>query len=84
MCSIEATHRLRQLAGATVRVELGPWAGDPYGRSLYYIYTEGGESIDEKLVREGLGRAWTRDGQHRDVLVQLEQKARRDKVGCLW
>ena len=27
----------------------------------------------EKLIREGLGEAWTRDGQHRDLPVDLER-----------
>ena len=46
--------------------------------------TDQGESIDEMLVREGLAEAWTRDGQHRDILVAAEEGARRDRFGCLW
>ena len=83
-CSSEATARLRKLAGVNVRVELGPRTEDPFGRLLYYLYTDGGDSIDETLVAEGLAVAWTRDGQHRDYLVSVEQEARRDGVGCLW
>ena len=69
-----------------MRVELGPRTEDPFGRLLYYLYlyTDGGDSIDETLVAEGLAVAWTRDGQHRDYLVSVEQEARRDGVGCLW
>ena len=77
-CYREATARLRQLAGDEVRVELGPRSKDRYGRLLYYVYTQDGGSIDEILVSEGLAKAWTRDGQHRDLLVSLE----RDAVGC--
>ena len=51
---------------------------------MYYVFTEGGNSIDEILVREGLALAWTRDGQHRDHLIGLEQTARRTAAGCLW
>ncbi len=47
----------RGLAGGEVRVELGPRSRDRYGRLLYYVYTQDGESIDEKLLREGLGEA---------------------------
>jgi len=83
-CFRQATGGLRQLAGGTVRVESGPRARDPGGRLLYYIYTVRGNSIDEILVREGLARAWTRDGQHRDALVRLERGARRSGSGCLW
>ena len=61
-CFGEATERLRDLAGDTVRVENGPRARDAFGRLLFYVYTNSGESIDEVLVREGLARAWTRDG----------------------
>jgi len=83
-CYREATKRLRELAGKTVRVEAGPRARDPSGRSLWYVYTDAGDSIDEVLIREGLGLAWTRDGQYRDYLVEVETIARRQGVGCLW
>ena len=83
-CYAEATHRLEELAKSAVRVERGPRLRDSHERLLYYVYTAAGDSIDEALVREGLARAWRRDGQHRDVLVDLEGKAQRDGRGCLW
>ena len=83
-CYNQATRRFRELAGGRVRVQGGPRARDPGGRLLYYVYTEQGESIDERLIREGLARAWTRDGQHRDLLAGLEQTARTEGRGCLW
>lgn len=83
-CFGEATDRLRELAGRAVRVENGPRAADGYNRLLYYVYTGYGDSIDEALVREGLAEAWTRDGQHRDYLVDLEREAMAEGVGCLW
>jgi endonuclease YncB( thermonuclease family) len=83
-CYREAGNRLSRLAGSRVRVEPGPRATDPFGRVLFYVYTSRGESIDEILVREGLGRAWTADGQHRDLLVDLEEQARQQGEGCLW
>ena len=83
-CYRQATGGLRQLAGDMVRVQSGPRARDPGGRLLYYVYTMRGNSIDEILVREGLARAWTRDGQHRDALVRLERSAQRSGSGCLW
>ena len=83
-CAGEATARLRGLAGDRVRIEPGPRARDQYDRRLYYVYTESGESIDERLVREGLARAWTQDGQHRDYLVGLEAESREKGGGCLW
>ena len=36
---------------------------------MIYVYTLGGDSIDEILVCEGLAKAGTRDGQHKDLLV---------------
>jgi micrococcal nuclease len=81
-CFAEATERFRELAGETVRVEFGPRQEDRYGRILYYVYTNEGESIDEILVREGFAKAWTRDGQHRDVLVAAGEVARREGRGC--
>lgn len=66
------------------RVQEGPRLVDRYGRLLRYVYTESGQSIDEALIREGLAVAWTRDGQHRDYLVDLERGARAADAGCLW
>ncbi len=83
-CFDEATERLRELGGRRVRVEEGPRTEDTFGRLLYYIYTESGESIDARLVLEGLGRAWQEDGQHRDIIVELENEARKEGTGCLW
>ena len=82
-CYAEAGRRLSRLAGNRVKVEAGPRTGEG-DRLLYYVYTKSGESIDERLVKEGLALAWTRDGQHRDFLVGLEQSARTSGTGCLW
>lgn len=83
-CFDRAADRLREIAGDIVLVEPGPRTEDRYGRKLFYIYTEGGESIDEVLVREGLALAWKGDGQHRDILVSAEETARTNRRGCLW
>ena len=83
-CFNRATRALEELAGGTVRVEVGPRLRDPNGRLLYYVYTEAGNSVDETLIREGLALAWTRDGQHRNFLYELEADARAAGTGCLW
>ena len=83
-CYKEAKGRLRALAGNRVRVEPGPRDQDRGGRLLLYVYTESGISIDETLIREGLAVAWTRDGQHRDLLVALAKEAQTTGTGCLW
>ena len=80
----EATERFRELARDSVGIEHGPRQSDRYGRLLAYVYTEDAESIAEKLIQEGLGRAWTQDGQHRNLLVKLEDEARKGGSGCLW
>ena len=83
-CYSQAAQLLRGLAGDTVRVEQGPRGRDRGGRLLYYVYSSKGNSIDEILIRQGLATAWTGDGQHRNLLVGLEQKARQAGSGCLW
>ena len=83
-CYQAASDRLGELAGETVRVQLGPRLFDPYGRLLYYVYTSTGDSIEEALIREGFGRAWRRDGQHREYLYQRKIIAMVKDTGCLW
>ena len=83
-CYMEAAERTRELSGDVVVVESGPRTEDRYGRLLFYLFTQGGESIDAILVREGLATAWTKDGQYRDLLLSMEKKARSNGTGCLW
>ena len=83
-CHQEATGTLRKLAGTVVRVQRGPRTVDSYGRLLYYVYTPSGASIDEALIRRGLGKAWRQDGQHQDYLYQQELIAKTQGTGCLW
>lgn len=83
-CYSVAAKRLSQLAASAVRVENGPRLTDPSGRRLFYVYTDAGYNIEAVLIREGLGRAWTSDGQHRGYLMALEESAREQRVGCLW
>lgn len=83
-CFTEATDEMRRLAGSEVRGEPGPRATDQFGRRLFYLYTESGDSIDELLIRNGFAEAWTFDGQHVEVLTDAEEVARASGVGCLW
>jgi micrococcal nuclease len=76
----EATERLRELADNSVRVEDGPRKEDRYRRHLYYVYDMDGNSIDEMLVRESLAEAWEQDGQHKDVLLAAEERAKKCKT----
>ena len=72
------------LAGTVARLENGPRETDSFGRRLAYTFTAEGFSIDIILIGDGLAESWTRDGQHRDSLVGLEQSVRLNKAGCLW
>ena len=58
-----------------MRIEFGPRSEDAYGRALFYVCTETG--VAEKLIREGLGKAWEGDGQHRELLMDVENGAER-------
>jgi len=84
VCFAEATDFTRLLVGRQVRLEDGPRLEDSFGRRLAYVYDPFGNSIDVQLVARGFATAWTRDGQHRDVLVELEANARSNGAGCLW
>ena len=57
---------------------------DPFGRELRYVYAADGALVDEALVAEGLGYAWTEDGQFREQIVAAEAQARDAGRGCLW
>ena len=83
-CFTEATDFTRLLVGSQVRLEDGPRLEDIYGRRLAYIYDTSGNSIDVQLIAGGFASAWTRDGQHRDVLIGLEESAKTNNAGCLW
>ncbi|MGE3961476.1 MAG: thermonuclease family protein [Dehalococcoidia bacterium] len=83
-CFEEAAARLAELAGAQVQLLPDARLADAFGRELRYVYTSGGVLIDEQLVAEGLGYAWTEDGQFRAQIVAAEVEARDAGRGCLW
>jgi micrococcal nuclease len=83
-CHDEAAARNGELAGREVLLSFDDRPRDKYNRLLAYVFTADGRSIDAALVREGFGRAWTRDGRWRDGLKELEKDARAAERGCLW
>jgi endonuclease YncB( thermonuclease family) len=83
-CYDEASARNRELAGGRVRLAFDARTRDDGGRLLAYVFTEDGLSIDAALVREGLARAWRRDGRFRAELIALDDRARASRTGCLW
>ena len=54
------------------------------GEVVNALYAAHDGDIDAALIKEGLATAWTRDGQHRDLLVKMERETRRRRTGCLW
>lgn len=83
-CYTESTSRLRELAGTQVQLLPDARLTDSFGRELRYVYSLDGTLIDERLVAEGYGHAWTDDGRFREQIVAAEAEARADGAGCLW
>ncbi len=83
-CFAEAIARLAALAGDRVILLPDARSTDSFGRELRYVFTSGGESIDEALVRGGFAVAWREDGSRRAALIAAEDAARDAHTGCLW
>lgn len=83
-CAEEAEVRLRELSGSALRIKKGPIDSVRSQPNHYYLFTEEGESIEERLISEGLALAWTHDGEYLGWLIFLDAVARRDERGCLW
>ncbi|MGH2351682.1 MAG: thermonuclease family protein [Chloroflexota bacterium] len=84
-CGPEALLRNRELAGGRVLLEPDPaYPFDDLGRRLYYAYTTDGVSIDETLIREGLGMAARTDARHGAYLAAVQAEAQAAGRGCLW
>ncbi|MEO6204180.1 MAG: thermonuclease family protein, partial [Mycobacteriales bacterium] len=71
--------------GSRVRVERDRELNDRYGRTLLYLWTADGVSLEEVLLREGLATVlYVRPNNlHLDRFRALEATARRDRIG-LW
>lgn len=83
-CYESAKSSLQHISGNQVRIEMGPRLKDRFGRTLFYVYDINGQSVSELLISSGLAEAWRKDGQHRDTLVSIQDKAREHRNGCLW
>jgi len=83
-CASQAEDRLRSLAGSQIRIEPGPADSVRRDDDHYYLFTEEGHSIDQKLVEEGLALTWDQDGQHLGWLILKDAKAKNTESGCLW
>ena len=84
-CGQRALERNRELVGGRVLLMADPtYDFDPIGRRLYYAFTVDGVSIDEVLVREGLGRAVRTEAVEGSVLQEAEADAAAAGRGCVW
>ena len=83
----EAADRLVELVppGARVRVEADRQLRDRFGRTLLYVWTEDGVSVEEVLLREGYARVLhvRPNDRHLAHLRGVEAEARRAGRG-LW
>ena len=85
-CYDGATRRTQELVAGGIYMEKSNTGRlvDDHGRSLRYIYTATGASVEAVLVAEGWGRAWVRDGQHADDLEFIAAQAASLGVGCIY
>ena len=84
-CGLIALQRNQELAGDHVLLMSDPlFEFDASGRRLYYAFTLDGVSIDEVLIREGLGRAVRTDGVEGTALQAAEAEAQAAGRGCVW
>lgn len=83
--ALEASKFLNQLAfKKKVRVELDQQTEDRYGRLLAYLYLEDGRSINEEIIKQGYGHAYTKfPFKKMEDFRRLEREARIEKIG-LW
>jgi micrococcal nuclease len=81
----EASAFLRGLVlGQTVRMEYDVDRRDRYHRTLAYLYLADGRLVNELIVREGYGHAYTQfPFKYLEHFRQLERDAREQKRG-LW
>lgn len=67
-----------------VRIKGDREARDRYGRDLGYVFFTDGTMLNEKLIKDGYGCAYTRFRfKHRDQFVSAENEARSEGRG-LW
>jgi endonuclease YncB( thermonuclease family) len=84
-CGQAALARNRELAGERVLLMSDPnYEFDELGRRLYYAFTVDGVSIDEALVREGLGHAVRTEAVEGSQLEAAQAEASAAGRGCVW
>ena len=84
-CYSEAKSRLEELVlGKKVSIESEGDDKDQYDRLLRWISLNG-ESVNEKMVSEGLAIArFYGDSKYKADIQEAERNAIENKIGCLW
>jgi endonuclease YncB( thermonuclease family) len=84
-CGPEARNRNQLLVGGQVLLQEEPnYAFDTLGRRLFYVFTADGTSVEDELIREGLGVAARVDGFRGEEMLMLEDETAALSRGCLW
>lgn len=81
--SKEATEFIRSMVeGKRVKVEYDWQRTDKYGRTLAYVYLEGGTFVNLEIVRQGYGFAYTKyPFKYMEEFRQAERQARENNSG---
>ena len=74
----------RMVEGKRVRLEYDQTRKDRYGRTLAYVYLEGGTHLNAEIVKRGYGHAYTRfPFRYLEEFRRYETEARKARRG-LW
>jgi len=78
-------YNLDLVKGARVRLEYDQETRDRHGRLLAYVFLEKGDMVNALLVRKGLAYVMInfRTLRYRDLLIDCQRKAMREKLG-IW
>jgi micrococcal nuclease len=73
------------LKGKKVKLQFDVDKTDRYGRTLAYVYLKDGTFLNAEIIEKGYGHAMTvpPNVKYSDKFIELERKAREQKVG-LW
>ena len=75
---------LRESLGKKVRLEYDWQRKDKYGRTLAYVYLPEGTCLNEEIIKQGYGHAYTRfPFKYLDSYRETEKQARENRKG-LW
>ena len=70
--------------GKKVWLEYGQEKSDRYGRTLAYLHLEDGTVVNEEIIRQGFGNAYTKyPHKYLEAYRELEKEAREGEKG-LW